>query len=217
MHYLILGEDSKAKDEIISSLRKKLLSSNDALKFDCDVLYAGHLSSEDLKKSLLALPAVAKARVVILHEGENLKPPQKEILKSFFASDQKSAVLVLEAELSSQDKFIQEISRYAEIKEFGVKQKENIFAVTRMMQSGRYAGALSVLHEILDNGQHPLQIMGGLVWFWGNKAKQKISGESFEKGLLYLQEADLNIKRSKLPPECALELLIAKLCVLLNQ
>jgi hypothetical protein len=36
----------------------------------------------------------------------------------------------------------------------------------------------------------------------------------FEKGLLALGEADLNIKRSRLKPEQALELLVVKLCAL---
>ena len=71
----------------------------------------------------------------------------------------------------------------------------------------------------IDNIYHPwytrtLQLMGGLVWFWG-KLKQRISAEKFKKGLLHLQEADLNIKRSRIKAEYALEVLVVKLCLLI--
>jgi DNA polymerase III delta subunit len=216
MHYLILGEDKRRKDEEINSLKKGLLFSSDAQKFDCDALYAHKLSPEELKRSLMSLPAISRQRLVIIREGEELKQQHKEMLSEFFESDQKTTVVILEAELSASDKFVQKISGYAQIKEFAVAQGENVFAVTRMMMSRKHTEALTILHEIMDAGQHPLQIMRGLVWFWGNKARARLTQDRFEKGLLCLQEADLNIKRSKLAPDYALEILLAKLCVLLD-
>lgn len=216
MHYLFLGEDGKLKDEKISALRKKTLPSKDAQKFDCDVLYAHKLSAEKLKRSLMTLPAVASERLIIIREGGKLKQQHKDLLIEFFESGQAVSIVVLEAAWSVKDKFVQKISRFVKIEEFAAAEGENIFAVTRMMTARRHADALKILHKILDDGQHPLQIMGGLVWFWGNKARARLSRERFEKGLLCFQEADLNIKRSKLSPNHALEVLIAKLCVLLN-
>ena len=51
--------------------------------------------------------------------------------------------------------------------------------------------------------------MGGLVWSWG-KARSFARRENFQKGLVALQEADLNIKRSRLAPQQALEVLVVK-------
>lgn len=75
------------------------------------------------------------------------------------------------------------------------------------------AEALKMLTQLLEEGSHPLQILGGLVWFWG-KSRERLSPAQFKKGLLALQEADLNIKRSRTRPEHSLEILIVKLASL---
>ena len=74
-------------------------------------------------------------------------------------------------------------------------------------------GRLKILNDVLDHGDHPLQILGALVWFWG-KNKPRVNPERFQRGLNELQEADWNIKRSRLRPEHTLEILIVKLCSL---
>lgn len=216
MHYLFLGEDSKSKDAQIAALRKKILPSNDAQKFDCDVLYANKLSAEDLKKALVSLPAILPQRLVIIRSAEKFKKQHKDLIQEFFESDQTTTIVVIEAQWSSRARFVKQVERFAAVKEFGVPEGENIFAVTRMMTSRRHTDALKLLHQIMDDGQHPLQILGGLVWFWGNKVRGRVSRDAFEQGLLYLQEADLNMKRSRLVLGYALEVLITKLCVLLN-
>ena len=217
MHYLIIGQDGQRKDEKIAALRQEILPDPDARKFDYDVLYARKLSAEDCKKALMALPAVAKKRLILIRDGEKLTEPLKDILLEFLESEQKTTVLVLEAAWTSREKFVQKIAGFVKVFEFEIKEGENIFAVTRMMAARRHAEAVMTLHKILlEEGSHPLQIMGGLVWFWGNKARERLSREQFEKGLLCLQEADLNIKRSKLSADYALEVLVVKLCLLLN-
>ncbi len=85
--------------------------------------------------------------------------------------------------------------------------------MTRVMANDP-AQALKILNELLEEGIHPLQIMGGLLWFWG-KEKFRLKGDRYNKGLLVLQEADLNIKRSRLLPEHAIEVVVVKLCSLL--
>ncbi|MBZ0166329.1 MAG: hypothetical protein K8I00_05930, partial [Candidatus Omnitrophica bacterium] len=70
-----------------------------------------------------------------------------------------------------------------------------------------------LLAVLLRDGTHPLQIMGGLVWIWG-RLKNRISADNFQQGLRELQAADLNIKRSRLHPEHAVEILVTKLCLL---
>lgn len=216
MHYAFIGEDQRLKDEKIALLRQELLPSPDAQKFDGDSIDSYKLSAEEFKKPLMALPAVALHRVIVIRNAEKLNQQHKDILFEFFKSDQKTTIVIIDAQWSAKDKFLKKITPFVKVEECAVVPAENIFAVTRMMSSGQNVKALKILHDILDEGQHPLQIMGGMVWFWGNTARGRLSQEKFEKGLLFLQEADLNIKRSRLAPYYALEVLIAKLCVLLN-
>jgi len=217
MHYLFLGDDSVSKEQRILAFRKKFFPSLDAVRFDCDTFSASKVSAEELKKSLLALPAMGPSRLVIVREIEKLKAEQQRILKEFFESGEGHTTVVLEGDCGLKDKFVQAIRSFVTVEEaLAAKETVNVFDVTRLMASFRQAEMMTALHQVLDTGAHPLQIMGGLTWFWGNKARSRVSRQRFEKGLLFLQEADLNIKRSKLPPDYALELLVTKLCVLLN-
>ena len=75
--------------------------------------------------------------------------------------------------------------------------------------------ALKILGDIFSSGTHPLQVLGGLVWFWG-KTKNRLSSQNFNLGLRELQQTDLNIKRSRLKAEYVLEVLVVKLCSLLT-
>ena len=55
--------------------------------------------------------------------------------------------------------------------------------------------------------------MGALVWYWGKEGKA-CGKERFERGLKALEEADLNIKRSRLDPQYAVEKLVVELGLL---
>jgi len=215
-HYLFLGDDEQAKNRKITALRQKLLPSGDPRKFDCDVLYADKLSARDLKKSLLELPALADQRLVIIKSAEKLKAFHKDVLLEFYAAQPQTTVTILDAGGSPRDQFFKTLKSYARVELCAAAQGENVFAMTRVMNRRSQADALRVLHELFEQGQHPLQIMGGVIWFWGHKARPGVSRDVFEKGLLYLKEADLNIKRSKLPAPMAMEVLVAKLCLLLG-
>ncbi len=216
-HYLIIGNDICLKEDHIASLKTKFLPSSDSKNFDYDVLYAQKTSSEELKRILFALPAVAQERLVVIRGGDALKSPQQDLLVDFVTSDQRQTRLIVEGDWTDRDPFVKKIRSFFSVKAFFLPDKENIFAVTRMLMAGRPAEALTVLHQIIDDGSHPLQIMGGLVWFWGKEARARMGQEEFEKGLLFLQEADLNIKRSRLPPEQALEVVISKMSLLLKR
>ena len=58
MIYLLFGEDSLQKDKRVSFLKKETLGSSDASLLDFTVLHAQKLTAEDLKKALIALPAL---------------------------------------------------------------------------------------------------------------------------------------------------------------
>ena len=216
MNYLFLGEDSDKKELKIAEIKTKVLPSPDAQKFDYEVLYAHKLSPEVLKKTLIDLPAVAKKRLVLLHDGHKLSPQNKKLILEFVSAEADHVVLLLESrEWEPGDSFVKKIKPYVKILDFLKQEKLNVFNMTRAMTLHRKQEALKILFGLLAEGVHPLQIMGGLVWFWG-KSKGRMAPQSFEKGLEFLQEADLNIKRSRLRPDYSLEVLVVKLCGILR-
>ena len=82
--------------------------------------------------------------------------------------------------------------------------------MTKLISSRRTADALKMLDGFYTNHMHPLQVMGALVWFW-SKDGRAYGTEKFERGLKALEEADLNIKRSRMNPEHAVEKLVVEL------
>ena len=223
MIYIFLGEDHLAKDQKIAEIKKKFLtldfsdkgSFKDALQFDYEVLYGNELDSEVLKKALLALPVIAQKRIIVLHALDKLNLHNRRLVLEFIKEKFEHSVLILDShEADLNHSFINQIAASAQVIHFQKDIKQNVFDMTKAISLKKPAQALSILSSLLLNGNHPLQIMGGLIWFWG-KSKGRLSKEGFQKGLKILQEADLDIKRSRLNPQYALEKLIVKLCALI--
>jgi len=214
MPYLFIGENSSEKQQQIEGLKAKFLSAQDASRFDYEVLYGHKLDPKDLKKALLALPAIAPQRLIFIHEADKLSEHCKEILVEFLNSLADHAELIMEClSFSEKDALCSQIRKRCKVHENLKAAGENVFDMTRKMLSGRTAEALKILNNMFDEGQHPLQIMGGVVWAWSNE-RTRLRADKYEKGLRDLQEADLNIKRSRLKPEQALEVLVVKLATL---
>ena len=154
-------------------------------------------------------------RVVLIRAAEKLNQRNKDLLLEVLAEKPKALIVIIEATaLDGKTTFYKKISKLAEVKRFGVDEKGNVFDITNAMERHKTDEALRALHRIMDEGQHPLQIMGVLIWFW-NKMKKRVGRDVFKKGLLELQEADLNIKRSRLQPDYAMEVVVTKLCSLI--
>ena len=216
MIYLLIGEDESQKENKIHQLKDKLLTSANARHFDYEVLYSNKLNTHTLQKALQALPASGSQRLIVIRDCQHLSDPNQEFILQFAASKPEHLILVLEsAQLGSQDSFVKGLKSFVKVIESATAEKENVFDMTRAMTMRRPSEALKILSTLLAGGVHPLQIMGGLVWFWG-KSRPQLMMEKFEKGLLLLQEADLNIKRSRLQPDYALEIIVLKLCNLLS-
>lgn len=216
MTYLILGEDSPTKDQKIAELKRKYLTSPDAFHFDYEMLYASKLDPADLKKALLSLPVTAPQRFVFLREAHKLKAQQQTIIADFLAAAVDKTVLAMESDQwTESDSFVRKIKPFVKITGAAAAENVNVFDMTRAMTRKQPGEALKILFDLIGSGIHPLQIMGGLVWFWGKTAGQ-IPAQRHKKGLRMLQEADLNIKRSRLKEDYALEILVVKLCGLLG-
>ena len=217
MIYLFLGEDGEAKEQKIAEIKKTCLPSDDALKLDYELLHGSKLDPAVLKKALIALPAISKRRLILIRSVEKLNTQNKKIILDFLQGENQHAVLILDLdEALPKNNFFRKMTDDAEAMCFGRgTAKGNVFDMTRAMERRNPSGALKILNQLLNGGDHPLQIMGGLVWFWG-KSKNRLSRDQFKKGLLVLQEADLNIKRSRLKPEYAVEIAVTKLSSLIS-
>lgn len=214
MIYIFLGANDSEKDKEISLLKSTFLPNKESHSFDFEILHADKSSSDDIKKALTTLPVLEKQRLVLIRNINKLNKRSKEIIIEFsdVASDQ--VHLLLDAFEGEQNAFIKKILPRAKLFNYHQAEKQNVFHMTDVMRSGQTANALKILNELMDKGNHPLAIMGGLVWFWGKKC-QRLPREKFKQGLAALQQADLNIKRSRLKPEYAMEAVVVKLCLLL--
>lgn len=213
MIYLFLGDDAPARDQKIIEIKKEIFPSPDALSFDYEVLHGGpNLDSQILKKALVTLPAIAKDRLVVIRQCHKLSMANKALLKEFVFKPYRSTTLILDSdELGPENTFIKEIAPYVKVFRFSHKEQLSVFNLTRAISLSRTVEALNILASLLAKGEYPLQLMGGLVWSW-KKSRERMSLVQFSRGLLALQEADVNIKRSRLKAEYALELLVIKLC-----
>jgi len=216
MIYLLLGEDSVKKDEKIAEIKKKVLVSKDAFQIDYEVLHSNKLKPEALKKALISLPAISKQRLVVVRSIEKLDQQNKDLILDFLKIKEESIVLVLDcSKADGRSAFLKKITAIADVKDFGTKEKQNVFDMTNAISACDGSAALKILYDLMSNGEVPVRILGALVWFWSNKVKRRLSKDKYKKGLLELQEADLNIKRSRLSPEHALEVLVVNLCSLI--
>jgi len=215
MNYLLIGEDSGAKDDKIAEIKAGILSSLDAAHFDYEILHGTKCDPGHFKKVLLALPAIAKKRLVLIRSANKLSTQNKKILSAFIKDKQDHLDLIIDVDAEdSRSSFLKNLIAASEVTKFAQARQQNVFDITNAMTSRRPIDALKILYQVVSEGAHPLQVMGGLVWFWG-KNRNRLSHDHFKQGLLDLSEADLNIKRSKLKPEYALEVLVIKLSSLL--
>lgn len=211
MTYLFVGRELSKKDAKINELKSKNFKDPSSLTFDFEGLSGHKLDSDDLRKALLALPQTAAQRMVVIRQCEKLNEHNRGIVLDIVSQQIKSLVLVLDYdELDVRSAFFTKIKPLVQMTTFGVDKSLNVFDMTKAISARDAAGAMKILHELIQNNTHPLQIMGGLVWFW-SKEREHLSVQRFHKGLMILQEGDLNIKRSRLRPEYAVEKVVVEL------
>lgn len=216
MIYLFLGDDGLAKDRAITAIKQKNLPTEEALQFDYEVLHGNKLDSDDLKKSFITFPGAAKKRLIVLRQVEKLNAHNQELVEAFIREKSEHADLVLDVQAAdAESAFLKRIAPLTKMQRFGGSIRQSVFDMTNAIAARNVTEALKILDDILEKGDQPLQILGAMVWFWG-KQREKISAERFKKGLLMLQEADINIKRSRVKPEYSLEILVTKLSALIT-
>ena len=216
MIYLLLGEDRQAKEQQIAKIKTSCLSSDDAYPFDYELLHSTKLDPDVLIKALIALPAISQKRLILIRTAEKLDEQNKNIILEFIQTENRHAVLILDSdETVLKNNFFSQVMQTAKVMRFTQRGKiQDVWAATRAIEDRKPAEALKILNSLMEEGNPPLKIMGALVWFWGD-LKNRLPAEGFKKGLLVLQEADLNIKRSRLKPEHAVEVAVTQLSLLI--
>ena len=217
MIYLFLGDDLPAKDAKISEIKNKLFkNAQEALSFDFDNLDAKELGENTLKQAFLTLPVIAPHRLIVLRQIHKLRSADIQVLVNFCQKPAKHCDLILESTENILKGDLKDLPLYAKGVVLGKPEGPNVFDMTKLMTAHRNADALKMLDGFYHNNVHPLQIMGALVWYWGKEGKP-LGKERFERGLKALEEADLNIKRSRLEPQYAVEKLVVELGLLLRR
>ncbi len=217
MIYLLLGDDLSAKDARITEIKNKLFKdSQEALAFDFDNLDAKELGVQDLKKAFLTLPVIAPHRLIVVRQVHKLKSADMKILMEYCQKPANHCDLVLESSESILKGDLKDLPLYAKGVVLNKPQGPNVFDMTKLMTANRSAEALKMLEGFWRADIHPLQIIPALVWYWGKEGKA-LGKQRFERGLRALEEADLNIKRSRLEAHYAVEKLVVELGLLLRR
>ncbi len=217
MIYLFLGDDLPAKDAGIAEIKNKFFkNSQEALNFDFDNLDARELGTDTLKQAFLTLPVIAPHRLIILRQVHKLKSADIQVLINFCQKPAKHCDVILESTENMLKGDLKDLTLLSKVVVMARPEGPNVFDMTKLITANRSNEALKMLDGFYREDVHPLQIMGALVWYWGKEGKL-LGKERFERGLKALEEADLNIKRSRLNPQYAVEKLVVELGLLFRR
>ena len=210
---LLLGEDLKAKDAKIIQIKSASFQDPQALNFDFELLDAAHLPADALKKALITLPVLSAKRLILVRNIHKFKTADAIVLMQFLTSPADHVDMVLESSQTAFKGELKDLAVLCAVSVFDGPPHGNVFDIGKLMTAGKAKEALALLNSFYMDGTHPLQIMPALIWYWGKEGRA-LPQERFERGLKALEEADLNIKRSRLKPEYAVEKLIVELTAL---
>jgi DNA polymerase III delta subunit len=214
--YLFLGQD--ILDQENSSLKEKELNKLKASlpqktrDFNLDVLHCNdrNFNLKALQEKLLFMPTGDSARIVVVRNLQDAEPAVKEFLLNYVKDPSSGIILVLDVDKADRkNAFIEGISRYAEMRRFRVDSQASTFTLSRLIEGRKAAEGLELLHELLDNGEKPERIMGGLRASW---TRCPADPPALNRKLKILLQCDLDIKTGRIKPVFALERLIVNLC-----
>ena len=219
MVYLFLGQDSLAKDNRLRQIRKEFLP-QDTEQFNLDILYAKELVAKDLQERLLSLPVKNPQRIVVIKAAQELKEEVRAFILEYIKSPDKRVILILDIDsfpahksaTSQQLKlndFVSRLNRYAKVFRFQEIKGPDAFTLNRLIDLKKPDSALRVLNQLLQEGERPERILGGLRYAWEKEAS---GPREMKAKLRLLLNCDLEIKTGRLKPAFALEKLVIGLC-----
>ena len=216
MDHLLYGPDIELKIKTFHAIRAEVFSSADARTLDFETLDAHKLTPETLKIALMSLPAMGSRRLVHVYRAEKLDKQNLELLTIFLREPHPHVTVVLEAETwDDSAKMRQPLGPLLKKTGSQAPVRSDVFALMNAVQAGDSSTALRALNTLFSDGEQPEKLLGGMAWAWSNKAKARLPEDSYKKGLLLMQEADIALKRSRFPDrDNALEVLVVRLSLL---
>lgn len=209
MVYLLIGQDVSFKDTALKQIKDKFLIP-ELEQFNLDVLYAKDLDIFSFQEKLLTLPVKSHTRVIVVRESQNLKENIREFILKYAQAPRSCLVLVLDfAQKNYKDTFIRRISVFAQVREFKSSFKPDAFALSRQIELRKTDSALSILVQLLDEGEKPERILGGLRYAWERKITTSFEARKRIQALL---ACDIEIKTGRLKSSLALEKMVISLC-----
>ncbi|MFA4888033.1 MAG: hypothetical protein WC628_00445 [Candidatus Omnitrophota bacterium] len=213
MTYLFIGQDNPAKEAQLKKIKQEFLP-KESEEFNLDILYGRELSLNGLQEKFLCLPVGSAKRLVIIKGAGGLKPEVKEFILKFAASPPKYLILVLDLEQADRkDDFLSSIYRYAKTLRFNEAILVNTFSLNRQIALKKADSALRILNQLLEEGERPERILGGLRYAW---EKDTLPPAQMKRRLKLLLNCDIEIKTGKLKAVFALEKLVIGLCGAVN-
>lgn len=210
--YLFIGQDSRSKDLKLKRIKEELLPAAIA-DFNLDVLYARELNLVELQEKLLSLPCKAKKRIIVIKNLEGLKKEElKNYLLKYLKNPQDQILLILDIDQEvPKDEFIRQVSRYSQVFRFKEQVPLDTFTLSRQIELKKSASALRVLNLLLEKGERPERILGGLRYVWERNFS---SPQKVRKVLKILLNCDIDIKTGRIKAPFALEKVVVRLCYL---
>jgi len=210
--YLFVGQDVPSKDKIIHKIKEESLPAN-LEDFNFDRLYASDLTLKELQEKLLCLPVHSKKRVIIINNAQKLSADIKKFISAYVRKPQAQIILILDMDKAEPDDgFVNSIVSYAT-----TYRKEEVrldtFSLFRQIELKKPGSSLRMLHQLLEKGERPERILGGLRYAWESRSPDPLETR---KRLRLLLLCDIDIKTGRLRPDFALEKLVINLCCLKN-
>ncbi|MFA5090575.1 MAG: hypothetical protein WC510_06065 [Candidatus Omnitrophota bacterium] len=217
MIYLFLGQDElgpdgvSRKDAALAKIKEKFLDRS-IEEFNLDILYANELSLLAFQERFLSLPVGSGKRIIVIKEAHALEKEIRDFILKQAKNFPPQIMLVLDIiRHDPRDQFLREITSSAKTLSFKAAIRIDTFTLAKAIEARRPDHALRVLNQLLDNGEKPERILGGLRYSWGRDYSYPLETRRRMKLLL---SCDLEIKTGKLKPFFALEKAVVSLCSL---
>lgn len=207
--YLLVGQDSISKNVTLARLKEEILSKKTS-DFNFDQVYAKEINLKSLQEKFLAIPAASEKRLIVIKDAQSLKDDAKKFLLNYLKKPYSQIILVMDFEhMDRRDQFLSSLMRSAKVFRFKEDLPLDTFMLSRQISQGKCDSALKMLFLLLDKGEKPERILGGLRYSCLKNSYNKLE---LKKNLKLLLTCDIEIKTGKLKPVFALEKLIISLC-----
>jgi DNA polymerase III delta subunit len=207
--YLFLGEDPLSKDIKLKNIKEGLIEPS-LEQFNLDILYARESNLRKLQERFLCLPFRAQKRLIVIKDAQALKEDQKEFILNYSRKPSHHLVVILDfTRHDPKDGFVDQLKRYAQLVRFKEFIRPDTFLLCRQINFRKADYALRTLDQLLDNGEKPEWILGGLRYA---TQRDVVSPPEKRRRLKAILHCDIDIKTGRLKANFALEKLVVSLC-----